>query len=197
MSKKFALNEEKPRQTRPSILVLAMRAGALPQVVLAMEGSVTIALARAVVEVTEEATTVMTTAGILAAAAIMVVTEVIPAAATLGVVAQRGSRNTMLETTKPHDGLHFPPVTLVPRTRSRRASLPYPRATLRQQRHQRNRLFKRSTCLASPMMLLLVAGPPFLPRLTHLDSPHRSLPSLQLPLKAWFPLRLPFEFRLI
>ena len=192
MSKKYVLNEEKPRQTRPSIQASAMKAGAPPQAALAMEGLAAIALARAVVEATEETMMVMTTAATLAAAAVLVVMVVILAAATPEVVVQRGSRNTMLETMKPHGGLHFPPVTLVPRARSRRASRLYLRATLRQQRH----LLRRSTCWASPMMLLLVASPPFLPRPTHLDLPHHSLPNLPLPLKAWFPLRLPFGSRL-
>lgn len=137
MLKKFALNEEKPRQTRPSIRASAMKDGVPPQAALAMEGSVTIALARAVVGATEETTMVMTMAATLAAAAVLVVmADILAAEATPEVVVQRGSRNMMLETTRPRGGLHFPPVTPVPRTHSRRPSRPYLRATLHQQRHR-------------------------------------------------------------
>ena len=174
MSKKFALSEEKPRQTRPSILALAMRAGATAQAALVMEGSEAIAITRAVAEVTEDMKTKVDTLGVVAVLAVM---EVTLAAITLGEATRRGSRNTMLETTKPHGDLHSP-VTLVRRTRSRRASPPYPKASLCPQRHQRNRLLKRSISLALVMMIHSVAG---------LESLPRSLPSLPLPLKVHFP----------
>jgi hypothetical protein len=130
-----------------------------------MEGSVAIALAQvaAAKATEEEGTTVMTTAATLAAAVVLVAMAVTLAAATLEAVVRRGSRNTMLETTKPHGGLHFPLATLVHRTRSRRASQPYLKAPLHPQRHQRNHLLKRLTCLALQTMMLLVAGLPLPP----------------------------------
>ena len=186
MSKKYVLNEEKPRQISPSIPELATRAGVPPQLAPVTEGSVAIALARVAAEATEEeATMAMMMAVTRAAAAALVVMVVTLAAATLGAVTRRGSRNTMLERTKPHGGLHFPPVTLVHLTRTR-PSRAYLKVPLHPQRHQRNYLFKKSTCSGSRMMMLLVAGLPFLLRPTHLDPPYRSPPYLLLPLKVCF-----------
>ena len=198
MSKKFVVNEEKPRQTRPSILALATRAGVPPRPAPAMEGSVAIASTRAVMGVTEEeATTWTRITATLVAVVVLVAMVVTLAAATRGAVARGGSRNTMLETTKPRGGLPFPPATFVRRPRSRRESQPYLEAPLRPRRHQKSHPPKRLTCLASRMMMLLVAALPFLLRSVHLDSPHHS-PLNQSPLlTVRLPLRPLFGFRLM
>jgi lysylphosphatidylglycerol synthetase-like protein (DUF2156 family) len=211
MSKKSAPSEEKPRRTRPSIPALAMMVGVLPQVALATEGSAVIASARVaaaaaavvVVEVTgimvamttavtlEVAVALVAMAVTLEAAtpAVIVVTL---AAVTLEAVSRRGSRNTTLETTKPRDGHHFPPATLVHRTSSRRENRPYLKPPRLPQRHRKNLRPKRLTCSALWMMTPLVVGLLFLLQSTHLDSPHPSVCNLQLHMTVCVPLWSPF-----